>query len=169
VTIPFSIEALGVQHDRSDFSCGQLALDQYLKVRASQDVKRRMSNCFVACDKQGQIAAYYTLAATSLPLTELSEFAKKRLPRYELLPAVLIGRLAVNEKFQRQGIGGALIIDAAKRASSAEPAVFALIVEAKDESAKCFYQHLGFQAFASKPKNLFLPLATVAAALGIVL
>ena len=163
------IVSLTSQHDRSRFSCGRSELDQYFKERATQDIKRRMSNCFVACDDQGQIAAYYTLAATSLPLLELSDATKKRLPRYELLPAVLIGRLAVDIKFQGQRLGGALILDAAARAARAEPAVFALIVDAKDEAAKGFYQHLGFQPFNSKPKAMFLPLTAAVVTLGIVL
>jgi len=125
-----------------------------------QDIRRRVSNCFVAIDPSGVVAGYYTFAATGLPLTELSTGEAKRLPRYPLLPAGLIGRLAVDERFQRQRLGSALIMDAAQRAARTDPAIFALVVDAKDEMAVRFYQHHGFQRFTSRPMSLFLPLAT---------
>jgi ribosomal protein S18 acetylase RimI-like enzyme len=156
----FRIEALASQHDRKGFSCDSEPLDAYFRERVTQDIKRRVSNCFVALDDLGVIAGYYTFAATSLPLTELTDDERKRLPRYPLLPAGLIGRLAVDRRFRRQGLGGALIMDAATRAACAEPAIFALIVDAKDDTAAAFYRHLGFRGFVSKPASLFLPLAT---------
>lgn len=160
MTASFRIEGLASGHDRKSFTCGVEVLDAYFRERASQDSKRRVSNCFVACDEAGKIAGYYTFAATSLPLTELSVEERKRLPRYALLPAGLIGRLAIDLRFQRQRLGGALVIDAAMRAARAEPAIFALIVDAKDEMALGFYQHLGFRRFIGKPASLYLPIAT---------
>ena len=91
----FRVEPLGEAPDRMGFSCGVAALDRYLQTQASQDVRRRISNCFVACDETGTIAGYYTFAATGLPLSDLPPEDTKRLPRYALLPAGLIGRLAV--------------------------------------------------------------------------
>jgi ribosomal protein S18 acetylase RimI-like enzyme len=161
----FRIEALASTHDRLSFSSGVEPLDRYLRELASQDIKRRVSNCFVALDESGAIAGYYTFAATSLPLTELSAEEAKRLPRYALLPAGLIGRLAIDRRFQRQRLGGALIMDAVARAARADQANFALIVDAKDEAAVAFYEHLQFRRFASRPKSLFLPLATALQAL----
>jgi GNAT superfamily N-acetyltransferase len=111
------------------------------------------------------LTGYYTFAAASLPLTELSADEKQRLPRYALLPAGLIGRLAVDQKYQGQRLGGALIMDAAARAARAEPAIFALIVDAKDDLAVTFYQRYEFRRFASKPASLFLPIATALQAL----
>ena len=165
MTQGFTIEALAPTHDRKQFSSGSEPLDRYLRERATQDVKRRVSNCFVVLDEKGTMAGYYTLAAASLPLTELPPEEKKRLPRYALVPAGLIGRLAVDERFQGRGLGGALIIDAAMRAAKAEPAISALIVDAKDESAARFYERFGFRRFASRPMSLFLPLATALSAL----
>ena len=156
----FRIEALASTHDRLSFSSGVEPLDRYLRELATQDIKRRVSNCFVALDESGGIAGYYTFAATSLPLTELSAEEAKRLPRYALLPAGLIGRLAIDRRFQRQRLGGALIMDAVARAARADQANFELIVDAKDEAAVAFYEHLQFRRFASRPKSLFLPLAT---------
>jgi ribosomal protein S18 acetylase RimI-like enzyme len=128
----------------------------------SQDIKRRLSNCFVACDETGVIIGYYTLAATGLPLTDLPPEQAKRLPRYPLLPAGLIGRLAVDHGHQRRGLGGALIVDALRRSMTAEPAIFALIVDAKSPEAAAFYRHLGFQGFLSQPMRLFLPITAAA-------
>jgi ribosomal protein S18 acetylase RimI-like enzyme len=165
VTHGFRIEALTSGHARKSFSSGSVPLDRYLHDLATQDIKRRVSNCFVAIDDTGTIAAYYTFAAASFPLTELSAEETKRLPRYALLPAGLIGRLAVDQRFRGQRLGGALIMDAAVRAARAEPAIFALVVDAKDEKAIAFYQHHGFRRFASKPASLFLPIATALQAL----
>lgn len=162
MTLRFRIEALSSAHDRGGFSSGVEPLDRYLRELATQDIKRRVSNCFVALDDDDVIAGYYTFAATSLPLTELSPEETNRLPRYVLLPAGLIGRLAVDQRFRDQRLGGALVMDAAARG---DPAIFALIVDAKDDAAITFYEHLQFRRFASKPMTLFLPLAIALQAL----
>jgi ribosomal protein S18 acetylase RimI-like enzyme len=156
---------LAPEHDRRSFSCGVEPLDSYFRERAGQDVKRRVSNCFVLLDGKGAVAGYYTFAATSLPLIELSDLEKKRLPRYPLMPAALIGRLAINQGFRGQGLGGALVVDAAMRASRADPAIFALIVDAKDEAAAAFYRHLEFRPFQSRPLTHFIAVATILQAL----
>jgi ribosomal protein S18 acetylase RimI-like enzyme len=156
---------LAPEHDRRSFSCGVEPLDSYFRERAGQDVKRRVSNCFVLLDGEGAVAGYYTFAAASLPLTELSDLEKKRLPRYPLLPAALIGRLAIDRGFRGQGLGSALIVDAALRASRADPAIFALIVDAKDETAAAFYRYLEFRPFQSRPLSHFIAVATILQAL----
>jgi GNAT superfamily N-acetyltransferase len=117
--------------------------------------------CFVAVDTATQaIAGYYTLAATSVPASDLPPDVVKRLPRYPILPAALVGRLAVHQRFHRKGLGGVLLADAALRVIKGDTKAFALIVEAKDEKAVAFYQHHGFRRFASKPAALFLPIGT---------
>jgi len=156
----FQVAPLGATHNRKGFSCGVAALDRYLHELATQDIRRRISNCFVACDAAGTVAAYYTFAATSFPLSDLPAEEAKRLPRYGVLPAGLIGRMAVDQRYRGRRLGGALVIDAARRAAGADPAVFALVVDAKDEAAVSFYEHLGFRRFASRPLTLFLPVAT---------
>jgi len=161
VTVSVTIEPLGPQHDRKSFSCGVEPLDRYLRELATQDAKRRLSNCFVAVGQGGEIAGYYTFAAASFPIGELPPEQAKRLPRYPLLPAGLIGRLAVATGHKGQGLGGALITDAALRAARADPAIFAIVVDAKDETAAQFYEHLGFRRFMSRPGSLFVPIATV--------
>ena len=157
----FTVEALGPAHNRKAFSCGVVALDRYLHELATQDIRRRVSNCFVACDGAGAVAAYYTFAAASFPLSDLPPEETRRLPRYGVLPAGLIGRLAVDQRFRGQRLGSALVIDAARRAAGADPAIFALVVDAKDDAAVAFYEHLEFRRFVSRPMSLYLPIATV--------
>src|ERR1700691_4402992 len=104
----FRIEPLGDAHDRTGFHCGEEALDRYFQTQATQDIRRRVANCFVAVDAaSGQVAAYYTMAAASVPLVDLPPEEAKRLPRYPTLPAVRIGRLAVDQRYQCRGLGGA--------------------------------------------------------------
>ena len=161
MTAAFVIEPLGAQ-DRSAFACGAAPLDRYLREQASQDVKRFLASCFVAVETAtNTIAGFYTLAATSIQADELPPDLLKRLPRYPLLPAALVGRLAIDQRFHRKGLGGALLADAALRVLKGDVKALAIIVEAKDENAVAFYRLQGFQPFASRPLSLFLPLGTV--------
>lgn len=151
----FRVEVLGSQHDRAAFSCGTEALDRYFATQASQDVRRRASACYVAVEVLGsRVAGYYTLAAGGVPLTDLPEHLTKRLPRYPSVPVARIGRLAVDKAFQGRRLGGALLADAATRAARSELAVFALVVDAKDDAAVAFYRHHGFQSFGGMARQL---------------
>lgn len=162
---PFRLEPLANQV-REEFSCGQDALDRYFKTQVTQDIRRCVANCFVAIEVATElVAAFYTIAAAGIPITDLPADIAKRLPRYPTIPAVRVGRLAVDQRFRGRGLGGALIADAAARALSAEIAAFALLVDAQDDAAVSFYEHHGFQPFASAPRTLFLPLATAKALL----
>lgn len=107
------------------------------------------------------MAGYYTLASASLPLTDLPAEVSKKLPRYPSVPTVRMGRLAVDQAFKGQGLGGALLVDALERSIRSEIAAFALMVDAKDEVAAAFYRHHGFIALPEASMTLFLPLATV--------
>ena len=157
----FRIALLGPQHDRTAFCSGSASLDQYFQQQVSQDARRKITSCFVALAKDQQIAGFYTLASTSVVLTDLPHAVGKKLPRYPTVPAVRMGRLAVDQNFMGTGLGGALLADALARASRAEIAAFALVVDAKDKVAAAFYLHHGFIVFAGSPLSLFLPLATV--------
>ncbi len=92
---------------------------------------------------------------------------RRRLPRYEAIPAALIGRLARDERVRGQGVGELLLADAIVRILSAAQsvAVFAIVVDAKDERAATFYEGYGFERFPTRPLRLFLPASTAAAAL----
>ena len=161
MTHPFRVEPLNEGHDRAAFACGEEALDRYLRTQATQDIRRRIATCFVAIEgATGKLAAYYTIASASIPTPLLPPEIVKRLPRYPTFPAVRIGRLAVDLKFRGRGLGAAMLADAASRTLQAPPAVFALLVDAKNEDAVTFYQRHGFRSFASQPRTLFLPMAT---------
>lgn len=159
MTGPFLIEALGPQHARKGFSCGVEALDRYFLAQASQDVRRRATACYVALEAAtAQVAGYYTLAASGVPLADMPETIIKRLPRYPSVPVARLGRLAVDLGYRGRRLGGALVWDAMTRALRSEVAVFALVVDAKDDQAEAFYRHHGFVRFGSAPKHLILPL-----------
>ena len=163
---PFRIERLAERHDRSGFNSGVLALDAYLHTQVGQDVRRRVASCFVALDRAGLVAGYYTLAAASLVPSDLSGDVARRLPRYPSLPAYRIGRLAVHLSVRGQKLGAALLADALQRALRAEAAAVAMLVDAKDDQASAFYRHHGFLSLTNRPLTLFLPLATAAKLLG---
>jgi ribosomal protein S18 acetylase RimI-like enzyme len=156
------IEPLGSHHDRTAFSCGEPALDAYLQRQASQDIRRRVALVFVAVgDASGKIAGYYSLSAASFEKDELPSALAKRLPHYPV-PAAVLGRLAIDREQQGRGLGETLLLDAIRRVvrASSAIAVYAIIVDAKNQRAQTFYERYGFRTFASEPRRLFLPLET---------
>lgn len=158
---PFRIEPLTAEHDRSGFSCGAPALDRYFAEQVTQDVRRRVGNCFVAVEvATGAIAGYYTLAATGLLLSSLSEDQAKRLPRYPSVPAALLGRLAIATSAQGKKLGAALLADAIERVARGDLGAYAVVVDAKDDGARRFYEHHGFVPIKDEPLRLMLPIAT---------
>lgn len=159
---PFRLVLLDAKHDRKRFDSGSMQLDRYLREQVSQDIRRRVAACFVAVTNEQRVAGYYTLASASVELSDLPEATAKKLPRYPSVPAVRMGRLAVDRDFKGMGLGGSLLADALSRSAQAEIAAHALIVDAKDQTAADFYRHHGFSALPSSTLRLFLPLATVA-------
>ena len=158
---PFRVVPMDRTHDRGTFNSGSEALDSYFKERVTQDIRRRVAACFVALSSDGRIAGYYTLASASVFVGDLPAKLIKKLPRYPSVPAVRMGRLAVDRAFKGQGLGGALLADALTRVVRSEIAAYALVVDAKDNIAADFYRHHGFLETVNKPLTLFLPLATV--------
>ena len=151
--------------DRAGFSCGNDALDRYFRERVTQDIRRRVASCFVALDDGGRMAGFYTLAAASVLLADLPDDIGRKLPRYPSIPAVRMGRLAVDSSARGQGLGAALLADALARSMASEIAAYALVVDAKDDEAQRFYEHHGFMLLARHPRSLFLPFATARVAL----
>jgi GNAT superfamily N-acetyltransferase len=152
-----AIEPLG-KHDRAAFSCGIAALDDWFRLRASQDEKRNVARVFVAVDEDGRVIGFYSLSSFTITLTDLPPEHAKRLPRYGAIPAALIGRLARDDKVRGKGIGDLLLADAIRRVLDAARslAVFAIVVDAIDERAATFYREFGFQPFPSRPLRLFM-------------
>ncbi|HYI14146.1 MAG TPA: GNAT family N-acetyltransferase [Thermomicrobiales bacterium] len=150
--------------NRPAFSSGVASLDTYLHRQAMQDVDRDATAAFVLFDPtDGTIAGYYTLGAYVLDPGELPEDVARRLPDYPLLPAVLIGRLAVDTRFQGQGLGALLLYDALRQALEHSPviAAVAVVVDALDDSARAFYERHDFIPFPSNPLKLYLPMKTI--------
>ena len=160
------IEPLANQHNRTDFSCGNTSLDRYLKQQAGQDLRRACATPFVLTPKRGDtsILGYYTLSSFGIDVGELPPDIVKKLPRYPLIPATLLGRLAVDRRYQGQGIGEFLLMDGLHRAlvQSFEIAAAAVVVDAIDAGASKFYEHFGFVVFPSIAGRLFLPMKAVA-------
>lgn len=164
MTKRFVIERLAQSHDRATFSSGIGALDRYLRQFAGQDARKRLANCFVAVERASdRLAGFYTLSATSISLSDLPESMAKRLPQYPNVPAALIGRLAVDTRYRGVRLGEALLLDAVDRVIDADPAVFALVVDAKDEAAATFYMRYEFQRLSTKQMSFFLPVAALEA------
>ena len=161
----YRIEALGKQHDRKAFSCGVEPLDRYLKEQAGQDARKRVAAPFVLCLGQGNaVVGYYTLSSLSVNVADWPEDVARKLPRYPVVPATLLGRLAVDRSLRGKGAGEHLLIDALRRSleASREIASVAVVVDAKDEDARTFYEHYGFLPFADAPGRLFLQMGTIA-------
>jgi GNAT superfamily N-acetyltransferase len=162
-----AIEPLGKQHDRATFTCGQPALDDWFRRRPCQDEKRNVARVFVAIDdEQRSVLGFYSLSSFTLAIDDLPDEIARKLPRYDAIPAALIGRLAHDQRVHRQGIGGLLLADAMRRilAASRCLAVFAIVVNAKDDHAVSFYENFGFRRFPMRPGRLFLLTSTAAEA-----
>jgi GNAT superfamily N-acetyltransferase len=165
-----AIEPLG-KHDRAAVSCGVAALDDWFRLRAGQEEKRNVARVFVAMDDQGRIVGFYSLNSFTLAIADLPPEHTKRLPRYDAIPAALIGRLARDEKVHGEGIGELLLATAVRRVigASRSLAVFAIVVEAMDEKAAAFYRDFGFAPFPNRPLRLFMPASEAAEAVSRVL
>ncbi len=158
------IEPLNSKHIRSHFICGNEGLDRYLKKQASQDIKRKLAKVFVACESgSSNVVGYYTLSAASFNRNKFPVERLKKLP-YTDIPAVLIGRLAVDQIWQGKKLGEYLLVDACRRVvetSQNTLAINAIIVQAKDKGAKDFYLKYGFIPFINESFHLFIPTKTI--------
>lgn len=151
------------KHNKSAFSCGNIYLDNYIQKQAKQDIKRKLSACFVWSNKENDIKGFYTLSNAGIPKELIPEYISKKLPRaYESLPVTLLGRLAVNEKNKGQGLGKILLIDALKRSYEVSKMIgsMAVIVDPIDENALKFYNRFGFISLPDSGK-MFLPMKTI--------
>jgi len=162
----FTIEPLNKGHDRKPFQCGQPDLDDWFQRRAIQDEKRNVARVFVASNDEHGVIGFYSLSSFTLTIDDLPEEIGRKLPRYEAIPAALIGRLARDIRVRGKGIGELLLADAVRRIISAGRtlAVFAIVVEAKDAAASAFYEGLGFRPFPQHPRRLFLLTSTASTA-----
>jgi GNAT superfamily N-acetyltransferase len=161
----FRFETLQRHHNRSAFSCGVEALDRYLQTQARQEAQRNVASVYVLIDTEAdRIVGYYTLSAAAIDTSHLSNDVARRFPRYEHLPATLLGRLAVDSEYRSMQFGRFLLFNALRRAYEHREhiASMAVIVDAIDEAAATFYERFGFQRPKSNDLALFLTMASIA-------
>ncbi|TKG88364.1 GNAT family N-acetyltransferase [Puteibacter caeruleilacunae] len=155
---------LDLKLNRKNFTCGKDLLDNYFRKQASQDVKRKLSACFVLIDEgSSNIAGYYTLSSNGISNSFVPDSFRKKLPRtYTSLPTILLGRFAIDKNFQGKGLGKVLLIDALKRCLDTSDTIgaFAVIVDPLDIEAERFYFKYGFMKLQDSGK-MFLPMKTI--------
>jgi GNAT superfamily N-acetyltransferase len=159
------IEPIDKTFSRDAFDCGTPVLNNFLQTKARQNQSKGFSRTFVIFDdedKEKRVLGYYSVSMGEVNIEILSEAQRKGLPRHPV-PVARIGRLAVDKATQGQGLGALLLVDALKRiqAVSAEIGTYAVVVDAKDESAKRFYLKYGFLPFEIFGNALFLPLSSL--------
>jgi GNAT superfamily N-acetyltransferase len=160
--LPEAIEALDTRHDRRSFSCGDSELDGYLKRFARQHAAAKVSRTYVAANG-ATILGYYSLAMSAIRKDQLPDAYQSRFPNYPL-PVARLARLAVDQRFQRQGLGELLLADALSRCLrlSEEIGMVGVVVDAKHERARRYYERFEFERFPDSPLTLWLPMAAIA-------
>jgi hypothetical protein len=160
-----AITPLDKGHDRKQFACGQPELDDWFRRRANQDDKRNIARVFVATDDDLDVIGFYSLSAFTLAIGDLPEEIGSKLPRYDAIPAALIGPLARDIRARGRGIGELVLACAVRRIlrASRSVVVFAIVVEAEDAAASAFDQSFGFRPFPLRPQRLFRLASTAAA------
>jgi GNAT superfamily N-acetyltransferase len=163
VSLEYRVEPLSAMHERSGFHSGVPELDSYFHHQAGQDSRRRAAAAFVMLDREGVIAGYYTLSASIIQVQEFPEAIARKLPRYPVLPATLLGRLAVSQTHQGKSLGRFLLMDALYRCSrnTSEVGSIAVLVDALDEKAREFYLHHNFTQLRDSPFRLFRAMADI--------
>ena len=163
----WDIGKLSKQHDRSRFTCGEAALDDYLKKFARQNDRRGIGRTFVATQKGSMtIVGYYTICSGAVEFKDIPEESRRRLPRYPV-PVVHLARLAVDVNMLGKGLGETLLMHALSAAVrvSGELGVHAVAVTAKSDAAKSFYARYGFQSLLDDDKHMYIALAVAKKAL----
>lgn len=156
-------------HDRGAFDCGTVVLNEYLQKRAAQHVKSGVCKLYVLVEDSvpGRILGFYTLSNSEIARGDLDPRSARRLHRHPI-PTITLGRIAVHRDEQGHGRGALLLVDAIQRCArvSQEVGVHAIIVDAKDDNARAFYEYFGFTALPMHPMRLILPMGTARQLLG---
>ncbi|EDN67804.1 GCN5-related N-acetyltransferase [Beggiatoa sp. PS] len=156
------------KHTRTTFDCGESTLNDYLKKFALQNAKNNVSKTFVVVSPNTleNILGFYSLSAANIDVESLPLDIRKKLPRYPI-PMARLTRLAVDKSMQGQKLGEFLLIDSLQRCVklAKEMGIFGVLVDAKHEKAKHFYQKYGFREIINQPLTLFLPIKTIIASL----
>lgn len=160
----FFFEPLNNRHDRAAFSCSSPELERYLKQQVGQDLRKHATAPFILTPDHKTIAGYYTLSQYSINLIDVPANIAKVFPKYPVVSATLLGRLAVATQYLGQKLGEALLMNAQQRAFqlSKQAASAALVVDAKDDKALAFYKKYDFIELPKVDRRLFKPIATIA-------
>lgn len=159
----FDIQPLA-GHDRTSFSCGVKALDRYFLQQIGQDRDRGLTRPFLLIDTStAVVAGFYTLSSCVIDISSLPEEYQKKTRAYPAVPAILLGRLAIDRQYQGQQLGQVLLMDALRRCQEATQQVgaWAVVVDAKDDSARGFYEHYDFRRVIDSEFRLFLPMSSI--------
>ena len=155
-------------HDREAFDCGEEALNDFLRRYARKSHELGGAKTFLAIDDADNktILGFYSLSPASINYAKTPEIIRRGLARHDL-PGFRLARLAVDRRFQGQGIGGQLLTAAGKRCllASAEVGGVVLLIDAKNERVAGWYASYGALSLLDTPLSLLLPLATIEAAL----
>jgi GNAT superfamily N-acetyltransferase len=168
-TIPaWFIEPLSRGHDRTSFDCGEPALNDFLRTLARQQQEKHVGKTFVATPEPGakKILGFYTISAGSIRFEHLPDRVQERLPRYPV-PVARLGRLAVDHSMHGRGLGAFLLRDAllrAARVASTELGILRVVVDAKSDQARQFYERYGFVPLTDHPLTLMILTKTIIAA-----
>jgi predicted N-acetyltransferase YhbS len=166
--VKIEIVPLNNKHIRSTFSCGRESLDHYIEKQVRQDIRKKLTTCFVLPDDQNRVAGYYTLSNAGISLELVPDAIRNKMPKaYSQLPVTLLGRLAVDQQYRNQGLGKILLIDALKRSlkiSMDSIGSMAVVVHPLDDQAISFYLRFGFIMLPDSNK-MFLPMSTIASAI----
>lgn len=156
-----SISKLDKSHNRQAFDCGIEPLNRFIRQQASQLIKRDETVIYVA-HEGNRIAGYFTLSNIHIVQDDDPKHLKRQSP-HTPIGGVLIGRLAVDVNYRGIGLGGDLLLNALSKVKiiSQMTGTAFVIVDAKDETAKAFYEHYGFIELENKPMTLIYPVASI--------
>ncbi|GHV47083.1 hypothetical protein FACS1894204_10000 [Synergistales bacterium] len=153
----YRIAPLDETLSRREFDCGVPALNRYLHERAGQDIRKYYTAVFVAIETSTKkILGYYTLSNASVNLGDIPEHLKKALPKYAEIPAIRLGRVAVDISARSQRLGSKLLADAMLRSMANVSAWTMMVVDAKDEQVCRFYEKSGFSKLDDDTRRMYI-------------